>query len=224
MGYTEQENRYIKRPNHIFVLCCALSHPTLCNPMDCSPPGSSVQGIFPGKNSGVGCHFLLQGIFHTQGIEPASSVSPALQADSLLLTHPISSNSSFYLGHSLFWITILYQFVCTVPCSVAQVCPTLYNPVNCSPPGSSAYGSFQARIMEWVAISYSSGSSQPRDQTGISCITTGKPTNTGMSSLLLLQCIFLTQESNWGLPHCRWIFYQLSYEGSPPRQHIKKHY
>ena len=43
--------------------------------------------VFPGKNSGVGCHFLLQGIFHTQGIEPASSVSPALQADSLLLTH-----------------------------------------------------------------------------------------------------------------------------------------
>ena len=36
---------------------------TLCNPMDCSPPGSSVHGIFPGRNTGVGCHFLLQGIF-----------------------------------------------------------------------------------------------------------------------------------------------------------------
>ena len=35
--------------------------------MDCSPPGSSVHGIFPVKNIGVGCHFLLQGIFPTQG-------------------------------------------------------------------------------------------------------------------------------------------------------------
>ena len=41
--------------------------PTLCGPMDCSPPGSSVHGFFPGKNTGVGCHFLLQGIFPTQG-------------------------------------------------------------------------------------------------------------------------------------------------------------
>ena len=39
---------------------------TLCNPIDCSPPGSSVHGISPGKNTGVGCRFLLQGIFPTQ--------------------------------------------------------------------------------------------------------------------------------------------------------------
>ena len=39
---------------------------TLCHPMDCSPPGSSVQGDSPGKNTGVGCHALLQGIFQTQ--------------------------------------------------------------------------------------------------------------------------------------------------------------
>ena len=37
------------------------SCPTLCNPMGYSLPGSSVHGIFPGKNTGVGCHFLLQG-------------------------------------------------------------------------------------------------------------------------------------------------------------------
>ena len=43
----------------------------------------------------------------------------------------------------------------------------------------------------------------------------GKPKNTGVGSLSLLQGIFLTQESNWGLLHCRWILYQLSYEGSP---------
>ena len=43
----------------------------------------------------------------------------------------------------------------------------------------------------------------------------GKPKNTGVGSLALLQQIFPTQESNWGLLHCRWILYQLSYEGSP---------
>ena len=45
----------------------AQSCPTLCDPMDCSLPGFSVRGIFPGKSTGVGCHFLLQGIFLTQG-------------------------------------------------------------------------------------------------------------------------------------------------------------
>ena len=45
-------------------------HPTLCNPMDCSPLGSSVHGDSPGKNTGVGCHALLQGIFPTQGLNP----------------------------------------------------------------------------------------------------------------------------------------------------------
>ena len=44
---------------------------TLCHPMDCSLPGSSIQGIFPGKNIGVGCHFLLQGIFPTQESNPS---------------------------------------------------------------------------------------------------------------------------------------------------------
>ena len=39
-----------------------------CDPVDCSPSGSSVQGDFPSKNTGVGCHFLLHGIFLTQGL------------------------------------------------------------------------------------------------------------------------------------------------------------
>ena len=41
-------------------VACAQSCPTLWDPTDCSPPGSSVHGIFPGNNTGVGCHFLLQ--------------------------------------------------------------------------------------------------------------------------------------------------------------------
>ena len=48
----------------------AQSCPTLCNPMHCSLPGSSVHGNFSGKSTGVGCHFLLQGIFLTQGLNP----------------------------------------------------------------------------------------------------------------------------------------------------------
>ena len=46
------------------------SCPTLCHPVDCCPPGSSVHGDSPGKNTGVGCHALLQGIFPTQGLNP----------------------------------------------------------------------------------------------------------------------------------------------------------
>jgi len=45
------------------------------------------------------------------------------------------------------------------------VCPTLCDPIDCSPPGSSVHGNLLARILEWVAISYSRGSSQPKDRT-----------------------------------------------------------
>ena len=44
----------------------------------------------------------------------------------------------------------------------------------------------------------------------------GKPKNTGVGSLSLVQGLFLTQESNWGLLHCKWFLYQLSYQGSYP--------
>ena len=53
---------------------------------------------------------------------------------------------------------------------VTQSCPTLCNSTDCSPPGSSVHGILQARILEWIAISFSRGSSQPSDQTQISCI------------------------------------------------------
>ena len=53
---------------------------------------------------------------------------------------------------------------------VSQSYPTLCDPMDCSPPGSSVCGILQARILEWVAISSSRGSSQRRDQTCVSCI------------------------------------------------------
>ena len=50
---------------------------------------------------------------------------------------------------------------CTL-CIVAQTCPILCNPMDCSTPGSSDHGISQERILEWVATSYSRGSSQPQ--------------------------------------------------------------
>ena len=56
---------------HYYVLCIvAQSCPALCNPMDGSPPGSSTHGDSLDKNTGVGCHAVLQGIFPTQGSNP----------------------------------------------------------------------------------------------------------------------------------------------------------
>ena len=56
-------------------------------------------------------------------------------------------------------------------CLVAQLCPTLCDPMDWNPPGSSVHGILQARILEWVAISSSKESSQPRDQTHVSCVS-----------------------------------------------------
>ena len=65
-----------------------------------------------------------------------------------------------------------------------HVCVWLCDPIHCSLPGSSVCGILQARILEWVAVLSSRGSSQPRDQTPVSCIAGG----------------FFTAEP-WGKPH-----------------------
>ena len=59
---------------------------------------------------------------------------------------------------------------CESESEVAQSCPTLCDPMDCSLPGSLVHGIFQARILEWAAISFSRGSSQPRDWTRVSRI------------------------------------------------------
>ena len=56
---------------------------------------------------------------------------------------------------------------------VAQACLTLRNSMDCSPPGFSVHGIFQARILEWVAMPSSTGSSRPRDWTRVSSIAGG---------------------------------------------------
>ena len=81
------------------------------------------------------------------------------------------------------------------------------------------HGILQARILEWVAFPFSRESSQLRSPTlqadSLPAEPQGKPKNTGLGSLFLLQRIFLTQELNRGFLHCRRILCQLSYERSP---------
>ena len=72
---------------------------------------------------------------------------------------------------------------------LAQACPTLGTPKDCSQSSSSVHGISQARILEWAAFFFSRGSSQPRNRTRVSCI-------------------------GGRLLHCRRILYQLSYKGS----------
>ena len=60
---------------------------------------------------------------------------------------------------------------CVNVCSVAQLCATLRSPVHCNLPGSSVHEISQARTLEWVAISYTRGSSQFRNPTQVSCIS-----------------------------------------------------
>ena len=64
--------------------------------------------------------------------------------------------------------TCLYIFV-YVCAKLLQLCPTLCNPIDCSPPGSSVHRILQAIIFEWVAMPFSRGSSQSRDQIYVSC-------------------------------------------------------
>ena len=61
-------------------------------------------------------------------------------------------------------------YACMLMCMLNQSCSTLCDPVDCSPPGSSVHGVFQARMLEWVVISSSRGSSPPMNQNHISCM------------------------------------------------------
>ena len=75
--------------------------------------------------------------------------------------------SSSFVSYSILF------FPMYVLCLVIQSCLTLCDPMECRPPGSSVYEILQARILELVAMPSSRGSSQPRDQTQVSCIAGG---------------------------------------------------
>ena len=103
----------------------------------------------PGKNTGVHCHSLLWGIFPTQGSKPGllhcRQILYHLKHQGNLHTH-----TACMLSH--------------------HSCTRLCNSMDCSPPGSSVRGILQVRILELVFIPCSRGSSQPRNQTQLSCI------------------------------------------------------
>ena len=104
---------------------------------------------------------------------------------------------------------------------VTQSCPTLCNPMY-----YTIHGILQVRILEWVPVSPSPGDlpnpgikpwSLTLQGNSLPAEPSGKPKNTEVGSLSLLQWIFLTQESNQGLLHCRWILYQPELLGKPVR-------
>ena len=86
-------------------------------------------------------------------------------------------SSSVYFCHLFLYLLLLLGPYCFCPLlcpsllesesEVIQLCPTLCDPMDCRLPGSSVHGIFQARVLEWVAISFSRGSSQPRDRTQV---------------------------------------------------------
>ena len=105
-----------------------------------------------------------------------------MSIESVILSHCLPPLSPFAFSlsqHRVFSFGATYQLwssqstiervaleqhsVCMCAQSVTQSYPTLGDPMDCSPPGSSVHGIFQARILEWAAISFSNRSSQPRD-------------------------------------------------------------
>ena len=91
---------------------------------------------------------------------------------SSILAWRIPRTKELYTVFISYMDLLLYiWYMCAL--SVTQLCPTLWDPMDWSPPGCSVHGILQARILEWVAIPFSRGSSQPRDQkyaSYVSCI------------------------------------------------------
>ena len=137
------------RTFHAFMLGC-FSVVRLCNPVDLHTP--LLMG-FSRQEYWSGLPFPTPGDLSNCGIEPSSLMSPAL-AGRFFAT---SATWEAHIGTES-------------ESDVAQSCPTLCDPMDCSLSGSSVHGIFQAIILEWVAISFSMGSSWPRDWTQVSHI------------------------------------------------------
>ena len=150
------------------------SCPTLCNPIDCRPLGFSVHEDSPGKDTGVGCLALLQGIFLTQGSNPCLLCLPAL-ADGFFTT---STTWEAYIYtyicihiHTYIYVYIYIYIMCAcVHVKLLQSCAALCDAADCSLSGSSVHGILHEKILEWVSMPSSTGSSQPRIEPYICCI------------------------------------------------------
>ena len=132
---------------------------TLCHPMDSSPPGSSIHGILQARVlEWVAISFsrCLVNTFKEHYCTRSWMNEGNLRQ---------SFSATMFLGQGGHT-----EHLGACSHSVTKLCPTLCNPVNCSPPGSSVHGISQARILEWVVISFYGRSSQPRDWTSVSCM------------------------------------------------------
>ena len=111
---------------------------------------------FSMKSTGVGCHRLLRVTHYAMPCYVASVVSDSVRPhkrQSTRLPHPWDSpgkNTAVGCHFLLQCMTVKSES------QVAQSCPTLRDPMDCSPPGSSVHGIFQARVLEWGAIVFSS--------------------------------------------------------------------
>ena len=123
-------------------------------------PGSSIHGDTPGKNTGVGCHFLLLGIFLIQRWNPC--FMSAAWAGGFFIT---STTWEAYIQYTYMCDLAIYRET-SVKVLVAQLCLILYNPMDYHLPGSSVHGILHAKILKWVTIP-SRGCSWPRDRTWV---------------------------------------------------------
>ena len=122
---------------------------TLCDPIDGSPPGPPPPRPWdsPGKNTGAGCHFLLQ----CMKVKSESEVTQSCPTPSDSMDCSLSGSSihGIFQARVLEWdaiafsvsmCTYIYLCVCVCVYIYAQSCPVLCDPMNCSPPGSSVHG------------------------------------------------------------------------------------
>ena len=147
------------------VCVCAQSLqscPTLCDPMASSPPGFFVHGILLARKLEWVAISSFRGYSWLRDRICVSYVSCiGWQVFFLSLTLPGKPYTHIYM--------CIHIYVC-VHAKLLQSCPTLCDPMDYSAPGSSVHGILQARILEWVAMSFSRGSSWPGDQTRVSSI------------------------------------------------------
>ena len=118
----------------------AESCPTLCNPVDDSPPGSFVHGHFPGKNTGVGCYALLQRIFPTQGLNPGLTHRRQIlyclnhQGSPFVLINTKYTYKK-YFNNSEIYISIYFKFYIIIIEQVKKQSIKTLNTKSCFPGG-----------------------------------------------------------------------------------------
>ena len=187
------------------------SYPTLCDPMDCSLPGSSIHGIFQARilewvaisffrrffrprawtqvSGTVGRCFTVWTIREVRAWEGMVEIRHAkindwtthffsystvwARSSGVLAPWPSGNNSEgMQLWSGLVVVgEVVYKYALCMHAKSLQLCLTPYNPMDCSPQGSSVHGILQARIVEWSAMSSSRGSSWPKHRTCVSYVS-----------------------------------------------------